>query len=499
MRKRRLLYNTISSVVFQMTAIICGFILPRLILIYYGSEVNGLVNSITQFIKFISFLELGVGAVVQSALYKPLADKDNNAISGVVVSAQRFFSMLAKIMLGYVIVLIAIYPFIANQDFGWIYTSTLIIAISISSFAQYYFGIVNLLLLTADQKGYIQYLIHTGTLILNTVACVILMRMGQGIHVVKLTTSLIFLLRPFLMKLYVDRHYNINRHITYTEEPIKQKWNGVAQHVSAIVLDNTDTVVLTLFSTLTNVSIYSVYHLIVYGVKNIFSIITNGVQSLLGELWAKQELVELKSFLGWTEWTIHTGVTYAFGCTLVLICPFVSVYTKGIDDANYIVPLFAGVITIANAVHGLRMPYISMIFAGDKYKETQNNFIISAAINLVVSIVTVTMWGLVGVAIGTLVAMAYQTVWMAWYVSRNLVKWPFKNFIKQLCVDIFTWILGYFASCWIVLEDTTYSSWIIMAIKVAAIWLAIIIVINIVFYPVYMKRLIKKVNHKSGI
>ena len=71
MRKKKLIYNTISSLIFQVTTIVCGFILPRLILNAFGSNVNGLVNSITQFLGIISFLELGVGAVVQSALYKP--------------------------------------------------------------------------------------------------------------------------------------------------------------------------------------------------------------------------------------------------------------------------------------------------------------------------------------------------------------------------------------------------------------------------------------------
>lgn len=41
MREKRLFYNTVSSLVFQLTTIICGFILPRLILSAFGSEVNG--------------------------------------------------------------------------------------------------------------------------------------------------------------------------------------------------------------------------------------------------------------------------------------------------------------------------------------------------------------------------------------------------------------------------------------------------------------------------
>lgn len=130
-RKKRLALNTSTSLFYQVTTIICGFILPRLILQSFGSEVNGLVNSITQFLAIISFLELGVGSVIQSSLYKPLAEKNNDQISKVLVSGQKFFTKLAKILLVYVVILMVTYPYIANQKFGFVYTATMIGVISI--------------------------------------------------------------------------------------------------------------------------------------------------------------------------------------------------------------------------------------------------------------------------------------------------------------------------------------------------------------------------------
>ena len=103
-RGKKLFLNTGSSLIFQVTTIICGFILPRLILKAFGSEVNGLVNSITQFLGIISFLELGVGAVVKSSLYKPLADKDEDSVSKIIASADKFFKKLGFILFIYVII-----------------------------------------------------------------------------------------------------------------------------------------------------------------------------------------------------------------------------------------------------------------------------------------------------------------------------------------------------------------------------------------------------------
>lgn len=481
-RGEKLALNTVSSLALQVVSVICGFILPRLILETFGSDVNGLVNSITQFLGVITLLDLGVGAVVQSALYKPLADNDTNMISKIYVSANKFFRRLAEILLVYVVLLMIFYPMLVNKSFGHMYTALLIAAICISSFAQYYFGIVNSLLLNADQRGYIQYVAQIITLILNTFACYIIIKLGASIQIVKLTTSLIFLLRPLFLVFYVKKQYSIDKKITYTEEPIKQKWNGMAQHFASYVLNGTDNIVLTMFSTLGNVSIYSVYNVVIIGVKNALLSVTNGFQSLIGEMLAKKETMKLNAFFGFVEWFLHTGTTLVFGCTGVLIVDFVRVYTYGINDADYIQPLFAVLITIANAGHCLRLPYNILILAAGHYKQTQSNYIIAMILNIVVSIATVKMWGLVGVAIGTLIAMAYQTVWMAKYDSKNIICWPFKNFLKQCGVDAITVIIASLATFKIPMLSVSYVSWFLLAIEAFGIWLIISIVINTIFY-----------------
>lgn len=489
MRKKLLAKNTAASLLSQITALVCGFILPRLFLEYFGSEVNGLVNSITQFLGVISFLELGVGAVVQSSLYQPLANEDKPQISKVMVSADRFFRRLAQILLVYVLLLVAVYPLIANQSFGYLYTATLIAAISISSFAQYYFGIVNSLLLNADQRGYIQYNAQTITVVLNTVVCVFMIKLGGSVQLVKLTTSLIYLARPLALRIYVNRRYQIDWKIQYDREPIQQKWNGVAQHIAAVVLDGTDTIVLTLLSTLSNVSIYSVYFMVIRGVKTLFLSMTNGIQSLLGELWARQELDELKKTFGWTEWCVHTGTTFVFSCTAALIVPFIRVYTAGISDANYIQPTFAMLLTLAHAMHCLRLPYNIMVLAAGHYKQTQRNYIVAAVINIVISVLTVKEWGLIGIAIGTLAAMVYQTAWLAVYDSRHFVFWPMKEVIKQFAVDSVTAICIVMISGMLTMRSVSYLSWIVLAIVTALLAIIIIACLNFIAYKDKMMAL----------
>ncbi|MBR6123433.1 sugar isomerase, partial [Candidatus Saccharibacteria bacterium] len=96
-QKQKLHITSVSAISLQIVTIVCGFILPRFLLQYYGSAVNGLISSITQFLGFITLAECGIGAVVQSALYKPLSCNDYLGVSRIIVSAEHFYRNIAKI------------------------------------------------------------------------------------------------------------------------------------------------------------------------------------------------------------------------------------------------------------------------------------------------------------------------------------------------------------------------------------------------------------------
>lgn len=493
MKSRLLFYNSISPLIYQVTTIICGFILPRLILGHFGTEVNGLVNSITQFLGIIAFLELGVGAVVQSSLYKPLADNDNIAVSKVITSADKFFRRLGYVLAIYVIAMLFYYPYLVKQNFSFTFTATLIIAISIRSFAQYFFGIVNRLLLLADQKAYIQYIAQTLAVITNTLGCYILIAFDCSVQVVYGMTSVIFFLQPLAIHLYIKKHYALNRKIHYDVEPIKQKWNGIAQHIAAVILTGSDTVILTVFSSLVNVSIYAVYYLPMSGSRLIIMSMISGIMALIGNLWAKQDLQELRKVFAWTEWLIHTGTTLIFALTTILIVPFVQVYTHGVSDADYIQPLFGILLVAANSGHCLRLPYNIMILAAGHYKQTQHNYIIAAVMNIAISIIAVKQFGLIGVTLGTLAAMVYQTVWMAWYNSKNFIQWSMRNFFKQMAVNGVSAVSIFTVTSYFNMTGVSYLGWVVLAIKATVCGVFVVFLINYIFYKEFVLKITDKI------
>ncbi|MBQ3219543.1 MAG: sugar isomerase [Clostridia bacterium] len=493
-RSGKLKLNTATSLLNQIIALVCGFILPRLILAEYGSSVNGLVSSITQFLGLITLCELGVGAVVQSTLYKPLADNDLLMISKVMVSARRFFNKVGIILIAYVAVLAGLYPFSVLSEFDFLSTVLLIGAMSISYFAQYFFGISNQLLLNADQRAYIPLTLQILTTIANTIASVVLIRFGASIQVVKLVSSIVFLVRPIFLFFYVKRSYKIDYSIKLLQEPISQKWNGLAQHLATVVQGNTPTVVLTIFSTLIKVSIFNVYNLVANGLKQILTSLTAGVQALFGNMLAKGEKEELNSTFNTVEWFIHTIAVFVFTVAGMLIVPFVTVYTSGISDANYVEPIFAVLLMVASACYCLRLPYSMIVLAAGHYRQTQKSAIVEMVITLVIAIGSVFFFDLIGMAVAMLVAMVYRTVYYVLYLKKTIMMRSLKKFIKQVIVDFITVIAIICATFWLRLAKVSYLSWVILAVEVALIAIVVSLIINVICYKKVILGILKRKN-----
>lgn len=492
-RLKKLKWNSQLALLYQAILVVSGFVLPRCILHFYGSEINGLIASITQVLSFINICDLGISAVVSSALYAPLANRDYTQVSKVFVFAKKFFRIIGFILVAYVVVLMVLFPTLVNDSFDPLFTCGLIGAMCISHFGQYFLGINYQLLLNSDQRSYVQLIINGSTLLLNVLCSVLFMYLGAGIHFVKLSTSLIYLLRPLLMYCYVKKRYPIDHTVKYDPSVVPQKKNGIIQHIAYTIYENTDIFVLTVCSTLSNVSVYSVYTLATNSVRLIIGAATTGLQALFGNMIAKGEKDELRRAYSVFHWAIHSISVLLFTVTGLLIVPFVLLYTRDVHDADYYAPLFACLITVAYFFNSIRSGMYNTIRAAGHYKQTQAASLLEAILNIVLSLILVFRYGLVGVAIGTIAAALFFTVYEAIYLSKHIVHFPLLSFFKQLLADILSVGLMLAATLWITVHNTTFFAWIASAILCFLLCLLVSVIIQLIFYPKYLRMISGKV------
>ena len=494
MRSKKLYNNIFSTMVLHIVVIVYGFILPKVIIGTYGSSVNGLVSSITQFLGYIALLESGFGPVVKSVLYKPIAKNDLSTIKRILKSSERFFRKIAFIFAIYVVVLCFVYPFLV-KDFDFLYTFSLILIISISIFAEYYFGMTYKLFLQAKQNVYVISIIQLITYIISIVIILLLAYISVPIHVIKLCSGLVFIFRPILQNLYVKRKYNIYLGDISDDYEIKQKWDGLSQHIAYTIHTNTDVAVLTLFSKLSEVSVYSVYLLVVNGIKQFIQVFTSGVDALFGEMIAKKEKDNFKRKFNLYESVYYTIVSIVFTCTIILIAPFISVYTKGNNDVNYVRPLFGMLLAVGEYVWALRLPYSTLISTTGRFKETRVGAWVEAISNIVLSVILVIKYGIVGVAIGTIVSLSIRTIELVYHANKYILNSSmWSSFYKLFVVIVETFVACIIFNHFIIFNYSSYLSWVRNAFIVLVFVSILFIVMNFMFYGKNYLKVLKGIK-----
>ena len=483
MRSKNAIKNIISSVALQAITIICGFIIPKLIITNFSSEVNGLVASITQFLAYIILLESGFGPVVKSVLFKPIANKDKSTIENILKTSEKFFRKIAYIFLVYILVLCAVFPAMFLTQFDTIFTLSLVVIIAISTFAEYYFGMTYKLYIYAEQKNYVLSFIQIGTVILNTIAVILLIHFGASIQIVKLASCFIFILRPIIQNLYVKKKFEINLKNAKGDYKIEQKWEGLAQHIAFVVHKNTDIVILTICGSLADISVYSVYLIVINAVKNVTHSFIGGLDATFGDMIAKDEKEKLsKSFKKYEVYYL-TIATIIFASTMFLITPFIKIYTKGITDANYIVPEFAVIMVLAEFVWAIRQPYNDLIKVAGHFRQTRVGAWVEAVSNIIVSFILVWQFGIVGVAIGTLIAMSFRTIEFMYYTSKYILNRSIWHSLKRLLIIVFeVGLISIIVNVIPQTDLTNYKDWALQAVVVTSISSVVVITTNFMFW-----------------
>lgn len=493
-RSKKALYNGMVGLLCEIVTIICGLILPRLILSFFGSSYNGLTQSITQFLSFVVLLKAGVGAVTKAALYKSLAYDDKKQISRIIRATEIFMRRVALIFLAGLIVIAVIYPLLVSNEFEWFFTFTLVLIIGFSTLAQYYFGTTYQMLLEADQMQYVNSTISIVTTIANVVFASLLIKAGAGIHMVKLGSAIVFAANPIAINIVARKKYKIDSKVEPDNTALSQRWDAFAQQVAMLIRDNTDIVILTIVSNTLEVSVYTVYFMVIRAMNSIVRSFTNGLVAAFGNMMAKGEEVVLRKSLELYELMVNCLSAISYSCIFVLITPFVMVYTSGITDVDYNRPIFGYILALAYVFFCIRLPYQNIVEAAGHFKQTKNGAYIEAAINLSTSIVLAWRFGIIGVAVGTLLAMLFRTIQYALYVSKNLVVRSWWIFIKRVLVSLLNMALIVIV-CNAIPRPyiSDFLSWGINGVIVFSISIAVTFLINYSFYKSQMDSFIKKV------
>ena len=135
---KKVLKNIFASALPQIMNIITNLILPSMIILRFGSEINGLISSIKVIISYVSIVGAGIATATTQRLYEPVAKKQTNVVRGMLNASNKMFNKFGTIYCGIVLIVAILYPLFIETNIEYITIVLLMLAMSISGASEFF-------------------------------------------------------------------------------------------------------------------------------------------------------------------------------------------------------------------------------------------------------------------------------------------------------------------------------------------------------------------------
>lgn len=430
--KKKVLLNFLISTMSTFLTMALGFVLPRVIMKSWGSEYNGLVNSVRTIMNYLLLLEAGVSTSTLQALYKSVGSEDNHQTSVVVHTSQLYYRKLSAVYFLCILAISGIYPLIIKTTITYWNVFFVIFLQGCSGVINFAFRASYQQLLKAEGKYYIISLVTMVTQILTYAAKFVSVLVFNNIIVMQLLGVIIMGFQVAVYAIYFQRRYKwIDHNVRSDMSLLEHRKYYVVQQIGGLVFNSTDTFVLSIFCGLKVASVYTTYAMVYSAVSTVIGIVRSSTGFVLGQSYYQGDQVFKRTY------NVYTSVQVTIGCilssvSLLLITGFISLYTKGVEDIdyhNYLAAVLFAFNIILDCMRGANLAGANV--AGQAPKTTWR-YLAEAGINLFVSLILVQFYGMVGVLLGTVVAGIWRSVDSIIFFSKNVLK---KNPYRELLFD----------------------------------------------------------------
>lgn len=496
-RTKKFFYNSLSTAIYQLVVMLVGFVTPRVLLQFYGSETNGLVSSINQFITYFNLVEAGIAGAAVYSLYKPLAESNYKKINGIVSAAKKFYIQSGWIFTALVVALAIIYPlFIKMDTLSAPMIGILVLVLGAKGFLEFFTLAKYRVILTADQKTYMVSISSTVYVVLQMIIIVVLAYFRMNIVIIYTVSILALFTRTIILMIYVKKKY---KYINYNEKPDKKalnkRWDALFLQILQSVQTGAPVILATVFTSLKNVSVFSVFNMVFVGINGVLSIFVNGLSASFGDLIVSEKKERFQKAYSDFEYTYYLIISIVYSASFVLIMPFINIYTNNISDANYNQPLIGFLFVLNGLLYNLKTPQGTLVISAGMYKETRYRNLAQALIIIIGGCILAPSFGIVGILIASCLSNLYRLIDLSIFIPRRVTEMPIRNTYKRFLMVFIIVIASVAPFIFVHIQATNYLSWITNAILVTLYAGIITIIIGNLFDRKVFKSIIDRIKY----
>lgn len=460
--------NMVFALLTYVVQIVLGFLVRRYFIFTFNAEYLGLNSLFTNVLSVLSLAELGFGAALVFAMYKPMADNDTEKVKQLLAFYKKSYQIIGCVVL---LLGLCVLPFMnyfqskaPNVDIN-IYIVYFIFLFN--SVVSYFFS-YRRSLLYVSQRNDIESKVGMLSNLLSVILQFVVLLIFKNYYLY-IGVSIVATLFSNLTIYYVtEKKYS--DYIGKPSSPLDREsrktintniFSLIFHKIGSVVVYSTDSLIIFCFLNSATLGKYSNYLLIITYVTTILTLFTGSLRGSIGNSIACETKEKNYKLLNKLNFMYFWIVSFCAISIFVLSDSFIDVVlTKGekVLTLDISVILLLSISFYLNNTRYMTGMFkeCAGIFYPDRFKS-----IFESIINLVMSIILVNLIGLPGVIIGTIISTLTTSLWIEPYVLNKhyLKKSTIKYFGKYVVYTMAMLIAGavtYFA-CSFVQSNTIWT------------------------------------------
>ena len=405
---KRTKIGLLSAIIILIEALIIGVLTmlrTKIILDYYGTNINGVIQLATQLTAYMLLFESGMTAAYQYNLYKPVIQCDKIKISQLYGGMSKDFFKISLKMSACVVFVSVFYSFILkNRGVSYFEAVSLLSVMGIRIVAPYFFTVPLRTLIIVKERKYVTDIVETiKNIFVLIIEILLIIYSSFSLFIILSIQIIICFFTRYVYVLIVRKYFGeVMNYEKIDRTPSKMTKDILIHRISGMINSNTDSVLLSFFKEmgLNSVTIYSSFStLINYPIILVIRLI-DGLRASIA----------IKILENPRESYFYFREIYSFSkiCALTVLPVFIS-------QANSFVSLWIGrqytikfidlILFSIAALHQIMIPSIyATRDALGLYKESKKFSILQAVTNFIFSLILIKPFGITGILFGTVIS-----------------------------------------------------------------------------------------------
>lgn len=423
--------NILMNILFQLVNIIYGFILPKTLIMVYGSEINGLVSVTLQIIGYMKIVEAGLSAASIRQFYTPLLNNNAKQISDLFQSVNYYYKKIAQQFIGLSFIGGIVYSLLANTSIHATYVFLLVMVMALSTYFDFAFANKYYVYFLANKEIFKFQMAQVVTQIIKILVVSFFSFYHIDAVLLLLTITLLTLFKIYLLAKAFKKE-NIRLTSKFTLIPIDQRNSVLTHQILGSIIYNSPIILISILINAKIASIFAIYNLVFTTFYSFFTLIySQSILPNLGHLLSKKDYKYLKvTHEKYNKYSILLNLVI-ITTTLITFKSFIEIYTEGADITYYAYSATV-LFSLYTSINCFKVPYQTLANANGDFRNTIIHSVIEVIIFLLTIIILYKYISMDVIILGLLLSCIYKMLSLKIFSNVHIIKESWKQHYFQL-------------------------------------------------------------------